>query len=114
MTTSTSTKKYPLLGTHFILDEEKILREGKYDLEKIYETIEKIANKCGMIKIDKNTYHCKGNENDLADLWIFVSKGLVDSDWFSPNIRQWDWLSEKEGNSDLINYFKKENRGIWQ
>lgn len=114
MTTSNSIRKYPLLGTHFVLDEEKILRENKYDLAKIYEAIDEIANKCGMIKIDKNTYHCKGDENDLADLWIFVSKGLVDSDWFSPNIKQWQWLSEKEGDGDLISYFKKENRGIWQ
>lgn len=24
---------YPLLGTRIVLDEEKILKEGKYDLE---------------------------------------------------------------------------------
>lgn len=114
MTASTSARKYPLLGTHFVLDEEKILREGKYDLEKMYQAIEELAKECGLIKIDKNTYHCKGDKNDLANLWIFVSKGLVDSDWFSPNIKQWQWISEKEGDSDLVSLFKRENRGIWQ
>lgn len=105
---------YPLLGTRFILDEEKILREDKYDLETMYAKIEKMAEQCGLIKIDKNIYHCKGDENDLANLWIFLSKGLVECDWFTLNVKKWDWLSEKEGNIDLISRFKKDNRGAWQ
>lgn len=108
-----STRKYPLLGTHFVLDEKKILREGKYDLEKMYQAIEKIAESSGMIKIDKNTYHCKGDEKDLACLGIFILHNLVEYDWFTLNVKQWQWLSEKEGDSDLISFFKKEKEGVW-
>ena len=106
--------KYPLLGTRFELDEEKILREGKYDLEDIYACIEKIAAKSGMIKINKNTYHCKGDENDLACLGIFVIRCLSKSAWFTLNVKKWEWLSEKEGDSDMISFCKKANRGVWQ
>lgn len=105
---------YPLLGTRFELDEEKILREKEYNLDKMYAKIEEIAKECDLTKIDKNIYHCKGDENDLANLWIFLSKGLVECDWFTLNVKQWLWLSEKEGDSDLISRFKKDNRGAWQ
>lgn len=112
MTTSNSTRKYPLLGTRFILDEEKILRENKYDLEKIYEAIDGIAKHSGMIKIDKNTYHCKGDENDLGCLGVFVYKNLIECDWFTLNVKEWDWLSEKEGNLDIIKKERQKNNYI--
>lgn len=112
--TASSAKKYPLLGTHFILDEEKILKEDKYDLEKIYKAIDEMAEYSGMIKIDKNTYHCKGDKNDLACLGIFAMNNLVECDWFTLNVKEWTWLSEKEGDSDLISFFKEEKEGTWQ
>ena len=68
----------------------------------------------GNIKIDKYTYHCKGNDKDLACLGIFVLHHLVEYDWFTLNGKEWDWISEKEGNSDLISRCKKEGEGIWQ
>lgn len=108
------TQKRSLLGTRIVLDEEKILRENKYDLNKMYELIDEIAKDSGLIKIDKYTYHCKGNDKDLACLGIFVYKNLIDCDWFTLNVKEWDWISEKEGNSDLISRCKKEGEGIWQ
>lgn len=110
MTASTSTRKYPLLGTHFELDEEKILREGKYDLAKMYQVIEEIAADSGLIKIDKHTYHCKGDEKDLACLGIFIYKYLIKYDWFTLNVKEWVWISEKEGNETLIS----DDMGVWQ
>lgn len=107
-------EKYPLLGTHFILDEEKILRENQWNLEKIYETIDEIAKHSGMIKIDKNTYHCKGNEWDLDCLGVFIHKHLMKYKWFTLNVKEWTWLSEDEGDSDMISFCKEVNRGVWQ
>ncbi|WP_276883235.1 hypothetical protein [Campylobacter cuniculorum] len=104
---------YPLLGTRFILDEEKILREDKYDLDKMYEIIEEMANKCGLIKIDKNTYHCKGDREDLGRLGVFAFHNLVECDWFTLNVKEWEWLSEKERNSDMISFCKENNEGVW-
>lgn len=112
--TAMATQKYPLLGTYFVLDEEKILRENKYDLEKIYKAIDEIAEHSGMIKIDKNTYHCKGDKNDLACLGIFVVRNLVKCDWFTLNVKEWTWISEKEGDKDLIAKSKARNMGVWQ
>ena len=107
-------EKYPLLGTRIVLDEEKILKEGKYDLEKMYALIDEVALETGLIKIDKHTYHCKGNEKDLACLGIFLYKNLIRCDWFTLNVKEWYWLSEKEGNKDLIATNKARNMGVWQ
>ena len=111
---TTTTRKYPLLGTKIVLDEEKILREKQYDLDKMYSLIDEMAYNSGLIKIDKHTFHCKGDEKDLACLGIFINCNLVECDWFTLNVKEWLWLSEKEGDSDLINFFKEEKEGVWQ
>lgn len=105
---------YPLLGTRIVLDEEKIIREGKYDLESIHKAIDEYAEESGMIKVDKETYHCKGDKYDLGCITIFLYGCLIDSEWFTKNVKEWIWISEKEGNSDLISFLKKEKEGVWQ
>ena len=59
---------YPLLGTKIVIDEEKVLREKKYNLSAIYEYLDELRKQCDLIRIDKNTFHAKGNENDLVCL----------------------------------------------
>ncbi|MCR6572329.1 hypothetical protein CINS5915_02535 [Campylobacter insulaenigrae] len=105
---------YPLLGTKIVLDEEKILKEGKYNLKDLYKTIDEYAKESGMIKIDKETYHCKGDKYDLGCLGMFIHYNLLECDWFTLNVKEWTWLSEKEGNIDLIAKNKARNEGIWQ
>lgn len=106
--------KRSLLGTKIILDEEKILREDKYDLEQMYQLIDELAKESGLIKIDKHTYHCKGNEQDLACLGIFIHANLIEHDWFTQNVKEWIWISEQDGNIDLIDRNKSRNMGVWQ
>lgn len=105
---------YPLLGTRIVLDEEKILREGKYDLEDMYAKIDEFAKESGMIKINKEIYHCKGDKYDLGCMTLFIYNYLIDSEWFTKNTKEWIWISEKEGDSDLITFFKEEKEGVWQ
>jgi len=104
---------YPLLGTRFVLDEEKILQEGKYNLEKIYEFIDALAKECDLVKLNKNTYLCKGNKEDLARLGVFTHSNLVKYEWFTLNLKKWNWLSEKDGTIDLIARHKARNEGVW-
>lgn len=37
-------------GTRIVLDEEKIIKEGKYDLNKLYQNIDELAEHAGLIK----------------------------------------------------------------
>ena len=60
-----------MVGTRFVLDEEKVLREQKYDLEAMYLVVDEVAKKAQLKKIAKNHYVFEG-EDDLAYLGIFV------------------------------------------
>ena len=53
----------------------------------MYKTINELAEYSRLIKIDKHTYHCKGDKNDLACLGILVWKYLVKTEWFAENTK---------------------------
>ena len=101
---------YPLLGTKIVIDEEKVLREKKYRLDVIYEYLDKLAQQCNLIRIDKNTFHAKGNEKDLANVALFVCKYAVENERLTKNIKEWVWISQKEGNIDIIG----DDMGVWK
>ncbi|RAX56413.1 hypothetical protein CCZ01_09585 [Helicobacter monodelphidis] len=104
---------YPLLGTKIVLDEEKILREDIYDLEDFKATIDRMAEKCNLTKIDEYTYHSTRDRMALSNIGVFVHCKLVECDWFTKNVKEWVWIDEGEGNKDLIQSFKKRNEGVW-
>ena len=108
------TMAYPLLGTKIVIDEEKVIREKKYKLDVIYEYLDKLAKQCDLIKINKNTFHAKGDEKDLANLALFVCKYAVKNEWLTKNIKEWIWISERNGNEDMIARFKREKMGVWE
>lgn len=97
-----------MLGTKFILDEEKIEREGKYDLDRIYELIEQIATtRAKLTKIAKNHFVFTGKKDAPAYLGILVYNHLADYDWFMDNVKEWHWLDDEEGDSDILALLKK-------
>ena len=104
------TMAYPLLGTKIVIDEEKVLREKKYRLDVIYEYLDKLAQQCNLIRIDKNTFHAKGNENDLANVGLFVYKHAIKNEWITKNVKEWTWISQREGNSNIIGG----EMGVWE
>lgn len=105
---------YPLLGTKIVIDEEKVLREKKYKLDVIYEYLDKLTQQCDLIRIDKNTFHAKGDEKDLANVALFVCKYAVENEWLTKNIKEWIWISKNSGNEDMTAKIKKEKMGIWE
>ena len=67
-----------------------------------------------MIRIDKNTFHAKGDENDLSNLGLFTCRYAVENEWLTKNIKEWVCISENSGNEDMMVKFKKENIGVWE
>lgn len=100
-------------GTKIVMDEEKILKKG-LNLNEIYAKIDELAQKSNMIKKDKFTYVCKGNEQDLSNMGVFNMLFLPEYENFTRNVKEWLWLSPSEGVSDMINFTKQENEGIWE
>ena len=62
-------------SVRIVLDEEKILREGKYKLDELYAYLDEIAQKSRLTKQDKFTYLSSGDENDLGRVALFLVVG---------------------------------------
>ena len=101
-------------GIKIVMDEEKILREGKYTLEEIYKNIDDLAEFSRMKKIDKFYYVSK---NDTpSDLGCFVWSNLEEQDWFIDNVKEWLWLDKEEGIDNILEVskeFKAKNEEIY-
>lgn len=79
-------------SVRIVLDEEKILREGKYKLDELYAYLDEIAQKSRLTKQDKFTYLSSGDENDLACISIFTINYAVHNKAITDNVKEWFWL----------------------
>lgn len=102
---------YPLLQVKIELDTEKICREKKWSLYSMIETIDKIALQCGLVKQDELCYKAQGNEQDLTSLSLFNFHHLANQEWFTENVKKWDFFDEYEGCTDLIALSKEKDHG---
>ena len=77
-------------GIKIVMNEDKIIKEGKYTLEEIYANIDDLEDITGMKKIDKNYYVSK---NDTpSDLGCFAYTNLKRKSWFMENVKELLWL----------------------
>ena len=116
---TTPITKKAIFGTRFELDEEKILRDDIYDLQDMYAKIEEFAIKrAGLTKVSKNHYEFRGEKNAQAHLGILVFNCLLHCDWFTKNVKNWEWLGDSNDENyvgDMIEFFKRDPENeIWQ
>ena len=101
-------------GVRIVLDEEKILREGKYKLDELYAYLDEIAAKSKLTKQDKYTYIGKGDDKDLSRVGIFTVVEAVGNEAITRNVKEWLWLADGEPYLDVIAESKKEGVGVWE
>lgn len=78
------------------MDEEKILKEGRYDLNEVLETIDKMAQKCILSKNDGVYVGAKENTHGFI-------MGLLNIKWFMENVAVWELYNiEKNSFEDII------------
>jgi len=97
-------------GIRIVMDEEKILREDKYDLDKIYQAIDEIAQFAKMKKIDKY-YYVSINDTPSA-LGCFTWSNLQKLDWFMDNVKEWLWLDKLEGITDILKLIEEDDINV--
>ena len=78
-----------------VFDEEKVRRDGKYDIEKMYASIDKAFDGWGIPKIDRGVYQTKGLNSDYTNFMSFCM-GMRRVSWFMEYIDKWIW---EKGNS---------------
>ncbi|WP_170020406.1 hypothetical protein [Campylobacter sp. RM16190] len=95
-----------MFGTKIVLNEEKILREGIYDLDEMKEVIERNAMQLGFNKTGELTYMIPDSSKALSKVALLCHKGLMECDWFIHNISEWTLIDTRDGNIDLIKKMK--------
>lgn len=102
-----------MLGTRIVLDEEKIIKDGIYKLDELYAYLDEVAKEACMIKQDKFTYLCKGDENDLASLGIFTNNNVIQNKAITKNVKEWFWLKDNVIYLNVVKEAQREKDGIW-
>jgi len=93
-----------------VMDEEKIIREDKYDLDEMYQIIDEIAELTNMKKLNKYYYISK--DDRLENLGAFAIFSLSEKEWFMENVKEWTWFDKGGEPEDMIKFYedKKERR----
>lgn len=97
----------------FLLDEDKIKEEKKYDLYKMYKYIDDIYGELQgklIFTRDKVRFYSRveNDGNDYQRLWI-IALGLREAPWFFDNLKAWRFMicDDETGKAsyaeDLIN-----------
>ncbi|MGX3098144.1 hypothetical protein [Helicobacter sp. 23-1046] len=101
-------------SVRIVLDEEKILREGKYKLEDLYAYLDEIAKEADLIKQDKYNYVGKGDKNDLSRIGIFTVNNAVKNEAITRNVKEWLWFENDTLDVNVIESAKRRGDGIWE
>jgi len=94
-------------GMRIVMDEEKILKEDKYELDEIYRIIDEIAEYTEMKKIDKYYYISKNDSP--VDLGCFIFTNLEEKEWFMNNVKEIIWFDKDDGIHDILTFIKNKN-----
>ena len=100
-------------SVRIVLDEEKILREGKYKLEDLYAYLDEIAKEADLIKQDKYTYVAQKSESDMAHIAIFTINNAIHNEAITRNVKEWYWLKDGIVSTNVIKSAKENGDGIW-
>ena len=104
-------KQRKLIGEHTLkmvieFDEEKIEKEGKYDLQRMYAHLAERFTENGLMVVKNGIYVDGGNEKDLM-YFMAIATSLPGIEWFKRYIKKWDWYEDDwEEPEDLIDTFE--------
>ena len=101
-------------SVRIVLDEEKVLREGKYKLDELYAYLDEIAKEAELTKQDKQNYLSMDDEDDLARIGIFTINNAIENEAITKNVKEWWWLQDGEPYLNVIENLKEKGVGVWQ
>jgi hypothetical protein len=90
-----------LLKCEIQLDEKKILEDGIYKPETIYDAVDNMFLKNDLIKGKNGFYYEKGNELDFAHFWSAILS-LKNQSWFMPYVTKWLWYNSENAEAEDI------------
>ncbi len=93
-------------------DEDKVLRENKYNIDEMYNMADTCFEMYGITKVAKGTYRSNGREKDLSYMWGIIG-GLYNTKWFNHYVSKILWHDSKYDDvngihtRDVLSNFKK-------
>lgn len=107
-----------MLKVEIEINEEKVLIEGRYDLDKMYEILDAAFDEYGIIKIGKGVYRDTGSKKDWGNMWCVIL-ALSETDWFMDNASKLMWYNSNRGNDendfyheDVLQGFKDDGKKV--
>lgn len=100
-------------SVYIVLDENKIQREGKYELDELYAYLDYAAKEAKLTKKDKCNYLANGDKNDSARVAIFTMSLVSKNKAITHNTKELFWLDDGVPYCDYIKEEKEEN-DIWR
>ena len=108
-------KGQKMRSVRIVLDEEKVLREGKYKLDELYAYLDEIAEKSKLTKQDKQNYLSSGDENDYGRVCIlFTIHYAINNEAITRNVKEWWWLQDGVPYLNVIEEAKAAGDGVWE
>ena len=87
------------------LDEDKIRREKKYDINKINAYLTSAFEKSGMTQ-NEDDWYINGNFTTCGSMTIILS----DKDWFMDNVTDWLLVDKSDSSTDDLKAFYSKKR----
>ena len=92
---------YPVFGTKFTFDMEKIKELG-YDYDKMQEAIDKKTDEIGLRKISENIYEADADTFSLGKIGTLTMDYLLEQKWFCNSVKEWYVLKNQVICGDFI------------
>lgn len=89
-----------------VLDEEKIIREGEYSLDKVKEFIVMVFEKCEITKRDAEGWFLSQDDKFDYGNFMRVIECFLHNEGVFENLKEWIWVV-KDRTNDLLNDFRK-------
>lgn len=96
------------------LDEDKIISDGKYEIDSIYDTIRSWFKKTEIPEV-KNDDHMmtfisdRYDKDDYAEFGL-IETDLMDADWFKPYVKKMLWYNRENGKNHSENIISEDER----
>ena len=79
-----------MMKMEIAFDEEKVRREGKWDIEKMYGFVDKFFAEHRMSKAGKGMYNGTNDKDEFALMGIAIGR-FRKTEWFTENVKVWNW-----------------------
>ncbi|WP_169976159.1 MULTISPECIES: hypothetical protein [unclassified Campylobacter] len=97
-------------GVRLVLDEERLVKEGIYDLVKVKKVIKNKAEELDFKTFDGENYWLKDGPDALVNMGRFVYRFLFSSKAITDYVKEFIWMTSEDKDFDLTLLLMKQGK----